>query len=63
MAKNFDDGDLDSMSQRLMQIKSAKIDSESAGNSYRKSLEMADTQYKALQKGGKLKRQDHWKDS
>ena len=57
MAKNFDDGDLDSMSQRLMQIKSAKIDSESASHGHKKSVEMADSQYESLKKGGKLKRQ------
>jgi len=56
MAKNFDDGDIDSISQRLVQLKSAKKDSESVHSQKEIEMRMSNVQFEALKKGGKLKK-------
>ena len=58
MGKNFEDDDIDKISQRIILIKKAKEDSESASN-YKTSIEMADSQYEALRAAGKLKKGGH----
>lgn len=56
MAKNFDDSDIDSISQRLVQLKSAKKDSESGHSVKEIEMRMSNVQFDALKKGGKLKK-------